>query len=288
MRILRRNSGLLALLAVATCSLQAVGAILVQPQNYMLDDSSMMGADHQDSGSLSPFYNDNQAGSNEHSADKDIVGIIGDGLARLRYARMMEQQQSSEEQQSVANQNGQLSQEMAELLHSEQAQASDSNQDGSLSSSVAGLLLNVAQAAAQATANSPDASAADAEVAGANSNGAQNQQEGQQLTMSARGNIMELDTSSNSGPQPSKTDLKNGPHSSQWFNPKETIPVLKISSMGKFSVQVCEPTRRPYSTCRLRHPRACELCLTSWPSGLIIYCDLHLSRSTDKNLLESR
>lgn len=230
--------GLLALLAVATCSLQVASAILVQPHNYMLDDSAMLAPDQQDSGSLSPFFNDNQAGAGEQSADKDVVGILGDSLARIRYARMLEQQQqqdSPDEQAPASGQGAQLSQEMAELLQSEQAQPGDPNQEGSLSSSVAGLLLNVAQAAAQATANAPASSGADADQSSAGARELPNQQ----LAMSSRGNIMELDTSSSSGSQPSKADLKSTSHSRQWFNPKETIPVLKISSMGKLSSRQC-------------------------------------------------
>lgn len=234
MRLNKRTGALMALLALGCCCGQ-VSSILVQPHNYMLDDSGLLGMEHHDSGSLSPFYND-QAGSSEHSADKDIISIIGDGLARIRYARMLEQQPAEHEagegsEANQAPQNGQLSPEMAELVR-ETENADQAHQEGSLSSSVAGLLMNVAQAAAQAT------SGADAGSGG--QSGAQESEQAretearQSMGMSARGNIMELDTTgSGSSSQASKADLKNVQQNSQWFNPKETIPVLKISSMGE-------------------------------------------------------
>lgn len=198
----------------------------------MLDDSSMVS--QQDSGSLSPYLND-QSGSSEHNSDKDIVSIIGDGLARLRFARNLENPEEAAQNQ------GHLSQEMADLIQSEQQAQSNGKQDQSqqeqsLSSSVANMLLNVAQAAAQASASSA------AEESQQQNDGAQsNSQSGdnRDVSMSSRGSIMELDTSSSSSSGatsvPSKADLKSGP--TQWFNPKETIPVLKISSMGKSSLR---------------------------------------------------
>lgn len=218
---------LVALLAVAA----GANAILVQPYNYMLDDSAMLSAGSQvaqaDAGSLSPFYND-QSGSSEQSADKDIVSIIGDSLARLRYSRLLDNPEDG------SAHSGHLSQEMADLLQSEQQHqnqkdgsgaqeaASQQQQQQTLSSSVANMLMNVAQAA----------------VASSESDSVGQQQDGQRPTgnngepsLTARGSIMELDTSPATGSGPSKADLKSGPI--QWFNPKETIPVLKISSMGK-------------------------------------------------------
>lgn len=212
---------------MAAASISFTRAILVQPYNYMLDDSSMV--NQQDSGSLSPYLND-QSGSNEHNSDKDIVSIIGDGLARLRLARNLDNPEE-------ANQNqGHLSQEMADLIQSEQQAQSNEKQDQnqqeqSLSSSVANMLLNVAQAAAQASVSSADESQQQNDGAQSQSQSGDNRD----VSMSSRGSIMELDTSpsSSSGATstPSKADLKSGP--TQWFNPKETIPVLKISSMGK-------------------------------------------------------
>lgn len=210
----------------AAMSLSVASAILVQPYNYMLDDSGMVGQ-HDQSGSLSPFYND-QHGASEQTADKDIVSIIGDGLTRLRFARMMDGQEESAQQQ------GHFSQEMAELIQNEQQEAKgQDNQEPSLSSSVANMLLNVAQAAAQASAPAGSESQSSQEAGQSSQSGSNNGE----VAMSSRGSIMELDTSAassspNAASMPSKADLKSGPI--QWFNPKETIPVLKISSMGKF------------------------------------------------------
>lgn len=213
---------------MAAASISLTRAILVQPYNYLLDDSSMV--NQQDSGSLSPYLND-QSGSNEHNSDKDIVSIIGDGLARIKFARNLD---NSDE---AAQNQGHLSQEMADLIQSEQQAQSNGKQDQqeqSLSSSVANMLLNVAQAAAQASASSAAADDGNQQQ----SDGTQsNSQSGdnRDVSMSSRGSIMELDTSPSSSngatSLPSKADLKSGP--TQWFNPKETIPVLKISSMGK-------------------------------------------------------
>lgn len=216
---------------VATASLilaisAVTHAILVQPYNYMLDDSSMV--NQHDSGSLSPFYND-QSGANEHSADKDIVSIIGDSLARLRFGRMLDHNNNQQVEVGADNQ-GHFSQQMAELIQNEQAngkQDGSSNEQQTFSSSVANMLLNVAQAAAQVSTSANDENQREQEQGGSGQNG--------DASMSSRGSIMELDTSQTSsngaGSMPSKADLKVGP--SQWFNPKETIPVLKISSMGE-------------------------------------------------------
>ena len=220
-----------------------VSAILVQPHNYMLDDSPMTNQ-HDSSGSLSPYYNDAHSGA-EQQSDKDIVNIIGDSLARLRLARMLDQQQlQQQQQQQQDNQDGaagQLSQEMADLIQSEQQQqakleSQGADQSGGSLSSVASMLMNVAQAAAQA-ANSPQAD----DQGQALGESQQDSTSAQQNTggQSARGPIMELDTSQagaqSSASLPSKSDLKqSGPI--QWYNPKETIPVLKISSMGKLAV----------------------------------------------------
>lgn len=213
MKLNTNLASLVALLAAAT-SLGVASALLVQPHNYMLDDSAMV--NQADGGSLSPFYNDH----NEHTSDKDIISIIGDGLARLRFARMLDR--SPEE--SAQQQQGQLSQEMADLIQSEQQANQKEGQEQSLSASVANMLLNAAQAAVQdsSQANSDEAGQAEGAQSSGNHNG----------DMSSRGSIMELDTSNGGSSMPSKADLKSGP--SQWFNPKESIPVLKISSMGKW------------------------------------------------------
>lgn len=207
------------LVLMAATSLTLTNAILVQPYNYLLDDSALVNS--HDSGSLNPFYND-QSGSSESNADKDIISIIGDGLARLKYARMLNSQQQDE----AAQHQGHLSQEMAELIQNEQQSNKQDGSEPSLSSSVASMLMNVAQAAAQASTNDDSNHSNDGAQA-------QTGNHGEQPGMSSRGSIMELDTSStgNSASIPSKSDLKSA--TSQWFNPKETIPVMKISSMGK-------------------------------------------------------
>lgn len=186
-----------------------------------------------DGGSLAPFYNDQNS---EHAVDKDIISIIGERLARLRYARMLDNPDGADSSSA-----GHFSQEMADLIQREQQEAASSNgklannnnQEQSLSASVADMLLNVAQVAAQASVGANDeilngeSSAQSGSVqSGINSN------DRYQVPVSSRGSIMELDTSASgsANSQPSKADLKV---SSQWFNPKETIPVLKISSMGK-------------------------------------------------------
>jgi hypothetical protein len=196
-------------LLVAVWTAAMIEAVLVQPHNYMLDDSPLT-SQHDSAGSLSPFYND-QTGSNEQTADKDIVSIIGDSLARLRWARMLDHQQ---DEQAAG---GQLSQEMADLIQEGQQQQQSKPEAGgeqqSLSSSVASMLMNVAQAAAASATG--------------------NDERHEQHQQDSRGPIMELDTSqqgAGAGSAPSKSDLKA---TSQWYNPKETIPVLKISSMGK-------------------------------------------------------
>lgn len=170
-------------------------AVLVQPYNYLLDDSSMVGRhDH-----LSPFLNQDQADEAEA------------------------EEQSSRSGRSLqdADQEQQLSPEMAELLQ-ESHQAHGAKEGESLSASVANMLLNAAHAAAQASAD---------EAAGASESNQQSEQSdgNQRPSVGARG-ILELDTSNQqAAPTPSKSDLKP----IQWYNPKETIPVLKISSMGK-------------------------------------------------------
>lgn len=218
---MKLNTNVASLIAlVAATSLGLTSAILVQPYNYMLDDSQMV--NQPDGSSLSPFYNDHS----EHSADKDIISIIGDGLARLRFARMLDGQ-ADEQSANQQHQQGQLSQEMADLIQSEQQQQANGKQDGqeqSLSASVANMLLNAAQAAVS------DSSSSGADESQQGSDGSQSNQNGE-ASMSSRGSIMELDTSNSGASMPSKADLKSGP--SQWFNPKESIPVLKISSMGK-------------------------------------------------------
>lgn len=214
-----RSSALWAFLVGCSLAITA-NAILVQPYNYMLDDSALI-SQHDSSGSLSPFYND-QSGSTELAADKDIISIIGDRLARLKYARMLQHQHQDEHG---------FSQEMAELMSQQSGVESqkDGQPEASLSSSVASMLMNVAQAAAQAAAPERDEPSGSHQA----SEGASKSSAESPMSMSSRGSIMELDTSSGSAASgnsaPSKADLK----SAQWFNPKETIPVLKISSMGK-------------------------------------------------------
>lgn len=234
------HMALLMAAATATCLVglsRPSAAILVQPYNYLLDDSAMVGAPDA-SASLSPYLNE----QHEASADKDIAGIIGDSLARLRWARMLDGQQSAVANQQAADEAGHLSQEMAELIRSEQDQ--QAKQEGgpdqqTLSSSVASMILNVAQAAAAAAssgsvdeAHQPQGEAPlqAEQQASSSSSGAQPSH-----LMSSRGSIMELDTSAGSpsaASMASKADLKVGP--TQWFNPKETIPVLKISAMGEY------------------------------------------------------
>lgn len=232
----------LAILMVASASFAR--ALLVQPYNYMLDDSAIINEQSQsDTGSLSPFYND-QSGSSEQNADKDIVSIVGERLASMRFARMLDNQQRDDAHQHQ----GHFSQEMAEMIQREQQEAAANKQDGSnqepsLSSAVANMLVNVAQAAASAATNSDDSvqDQTDSVVSGssqANSGSSSSSSNNNGETpMSSRGSIMELDTSPSSAASvsamPSKADLKNGP---MWFNPKETIPVLKISSMGKLNM----------------------------------------------------
>lgn len=191
-------------------------AILVQPHNYMLDDSSLIGSQQPEAGSLSPFYND----QSESGADKDIVSAISQGLERLRFGRTSMHDNSQDESEPSL---GHFSAEMADLIQNEQQhQQAKQNNDhqASLSSSVAHVLMNVAHAAADVASGSSDDS-----PSGSSNNGAP---------------ILELDTSSsNAGHSalPSKSDLKTGPI--QWYNPKETIPVLKISSMGKLELCDC-------------------------------------------------
>lgn len=213
-----------AVLAIAAAaSLHLADAVLVQPYNYMLDDSALVGASGADSGSLSPYYND-QTGASESAADRDIVTILGDSLARLRLGRMLDGQAGAEEA---------LSPEMAELMSGEQQLGSslsgkqDPNEQ-SLSSSVANMLMNVAQAAAQAAS---DDAAAEQQQQQQQHTGSGGLQHAAQQQQSRAQPIVELDTSApGASGAPSKADVKQ---SSQWFNPKETIPVLKISSMGK-------------------------------------------------------
>jgi len=246
----------------AATALTCASAILVQPHNYLLDDSSLV--DQPDLGSLSPYYND-QGGSSEQSADKDIVGIIGERLARLSYARMLDSQQ--QQQQDERDQASQLSQEMAELLQAEQ-QADGGKQEASQEqplsvSSVASMLLSAAQAAAQAQ-SAADEAANQAAPAGKQASSQESRQQGSESGARA-GPIMELDTSPGaqaSSAQPNKADLKSGT-SSQWFNPKETIPVLKISSMGKFRARPPTRPRGPLSVglgpARLKSAPLCSL-----------------------------
>lgn len=229
MKLYTNFAGFVAMLVVASISLS--NAILVQPYNYMLDDSGLV--NQPDGSSLSSYYND-QGGLGDVNADKDIISIIGDRLARLKYARMLDHQQHGDDS---SNNQGHFSQEMAELIQNEQqANKQDgSQQEHSLSSSVANILMNVAQAAAQASAAASDDNSQSNDASSTSSNGNNNGE----VSMSSRGSIMELDTTSSasSGSAPSKSDLKSG--TSQWFNPKETIPVLKISSMGKFDICCC-------------------------------------------------
>lgn len=213
-----------ALVALSSANLMTISsnAVLVQPNNHMLDDSAL--TNKPDGGSLSPFYSD-QGASSEHSADRDIMSILGLGLERIRFARMLDQQQQSANEEQLSH----FSPEVAELIHSEHQQRmqeqadkldSQEQQDQSLSQSVANVLINVAQVAAAAQ-QPQDVSSSQSE---SNSNAGPGGEQESQPSSSV---------SSSLHSQPSKMDLKSGPI--QWYNPKETIPVLKISSMGKFS-----------------------------------------------------
>lgn len=170
-------------------------AFLIQPYNYMLDDSSIL--------TNSQSHNQQQD-SDDNLADRDFVGLLSDSINRLKAGRMIQEQQQQAADEANAN-NAHLSQEMADLINEKQ-------QSGE---SAADILLNVAQAAAEHVS--------------------QQQSEQQQQTnndnnaMASRGSILELDTSRQQ--VPSKSDLKE---TNQWYNPKEIIPALKISAMGKF------------------------------------------------------
>lgn len=195
MSSLKRTVGALLALLAAGCAVTS--AILVQPHNYMLDDSALLSpeASSSDAAALSPFHSD-QASASEQVADRDIVSIIGEGLARLRQARA--QQLAAEElangQDSPATQH--LSAEMAELLRGEQ---------------------EAAAAAASQEQASLTAAASDSQATGSSESGER------------RAPIVEIETAASSAPA-SKSDVKQP---TQWYNPKEAIPVLKISSMGE-------------------------------------------------------
>ena len=193
-QVLRRQH---APLAGALCLLVAAlgaRAVLIQPYNYMLDaaDASLLNAQQSQ---------DSSSGGAEHEQpDQDIAAVLGDNQAEV--AELLQRQLAAAA--AVANQESAAEQQQAQSA-------------SSLSSSVASLLLNAAQVAA-----------------------AQQQQDEPSLSSSSSSsqrthrNMMELDTSgapSSAGQLPNKADLKQAPPT-QWFNPKETIPVLKISSMG--------------------------------------------------------
>lgn len=200
----------LALLSAASIS----SAILVQPHNFAPDEQEQEGS----------FF-----------GDHDFLKL-GE---RLRDARMLQAADAANQESAAAEAAEEhFSQEMADLIHREHQHQLEKQQassgigsenpgEPSLSASVAHVLMNVARAAQAANEDQQQGSASDGQQ--------QQQQQQQAMEMSSRGSILELDTSgASAGPSaPSKADLKqSGPK--QWFNPKETIPVLKISSMGEF------------------------------------------------------
>lgn len=190
-----------ALLALAAL-LPSIGAILVQPHE---------------------FAPDQQQQPEQSFLEAQLMG--------LREARELQAAEAAAAgaHEAAADEQEHFSQEMAELIQREHQHQLDKQHDGqpepSLSASVAHVLLNVARAAQQQQAAADEQQQAQQ----------QQQSEGQQAEMAARGGILELDTSAASAAAaaaPSKADLKQaGPK--QWFNPKETIPVIKISSMGE-------------------------------------------------------
>lgn len=191
------------LLLVLLCAVCASRAILVQPHNFAPEE--------QDHAELTFFEQ------------------------RLRDARMLAAAAAAAAEEP-------FSAEMADLIqrehqHQIEKQANDAQQEPSLSASVAHVLMNVARAAAQAQANDDQEQSAAAAAATADAEAAPPADKRQASAAARNSAIMELDTSSIGGQsQPSKADLKqSGPK--QWFNPKETIPVLKISSMGEFIVE---------------------------------------------------
>lgn len=118
-----------------------------------------------------------------------------------------------------------FSAEMAALIQNEHQEAKARQQQmgsddaTSLGASVAHVLMNVAaQAAADANAEAAAAPESDSDP-----------------DSSQAGKSASIDSSSQSQAQSSSASsvIKSGP---LWYNPKETIPVLKISSMGKFLI----------------------------------------------------
>lgn len=195
-------------LTLAVLNVAATSAVLIQHNNYMLDDSDMIGGQAPDASSFAPFAYDQGV---EHSADGDIIGSMGRSL----FAKMLQDDQDQGANQEQGSQS--LNQELAELLAATQQQQQQQSE--------------------QQMANGEQKQSADGGV-GSSSD----------LISSPGDQIAELDASLSSGglnaavagspsvsslqQQPSKMELKA---SGQWFNPKEIIPVLKISSMGKFA-----------------------------------------------------
>lgn len=203
------------------CTLVLVGtiftlsnAILVQPHNYMLDDSGILGSAHHQ------FYERDAADSSLLSAAS--LNNFRSSRSQMLSPAEMDQQDNGEPSLSH------FSAEMAELIKNEQRNQANQEEPSSLTSSVAHVLMNVAQAAAdheaadQVASSQQQATNNDAII---NENNNNDQQ--QQALMSAdAGSSSSLSSSSNAKENIAKT----GP---LWYNPKETIPVLKISSMGK-------------------------------------------------------
>lgn len=186
------------LVAVFLATSTLASAFLIQPYNYMLDDSAIL--DHSQAQQDAADRDEAAA-----SADRDFLGLLSDSLNRLKAGRMMHEATGDDGSASSTH----LSQEMADLISEKQQQ-----QPGE---SVADIFLNAAQAAAEASQHQSEA-VIQQQQSSANDN----------VDMAARGSILELDTSRQN--VPSKSDMKE---SNQWYNPKEIIPALKISAMGK-------------------------------------------------------
>lgn len=207
-------STLICTLLLVSVSLSSLSqAILVQPHNYMLDDSGILGANSQ-------YYD-------RDSSDSSLLSASP--LNSFRSSRAAAEEQEAAAQ---ANDNGEpslshFSAEMAELIKNEQRN-NNQEEPGSLSSSVAHVLMNVAQAAADEAAAANQAQAEADQQAMLNSQGNSNaNNNNEQQQQNQQQSLMSLD---NGSPNAKDQSSKTGP---LWYNPKETIPVLKISSMGE-------------------------------------------------------
>lgn len=214
-------------------------AILVQPHNYMLDDSSILGPNLADASSFSHFLRDH--------ADSDSQ----QQQFRAGRASSSDESAADSSQDLAADNSGEpslshFSAEMAELIQNEQREraaaaaasgrpAGEDQAAQSLTASMAHVLMNVAQAAADEAAAAASASAND-ESSATGSSSSQSQ------SSSSMNQNEQRDASSANGAGDSLINSKSGPSKAfdyfsktgpLWYNPKETIPVLKISSMGK-------------------------------------------------------